>query len=243
MLSYETGMVRAGEQRIADRAAPIVAVEGPLSQTMFAMNALARHALLGEEADAIADLERIERLWDEIANPDMRVTSCEGLGENMRLLGRFEDAERYFRRGVEALDRLGETGFNSTMTALLAHALGDLGRWDEAEEMVERSCELAAPDDFASQVEWRAVLGRILVVRGRPDEALALLDEAVAIGEPTDYLDIRGRAHEVRGEVLAVLELIEEARAELDVATDIFERMGSLPAIARCRRTLAELGE
>ncbi len=40
----------------------------------------------------------------------MRVTSYQGIGEHIRLLGRVEDAERYFWRAVEALDRLGRNG-------------------------------------------------------------------------------------------------------------------------------------
>jgi class 3 adenylate cyclase/tetratricopeptide (TPR) repeat protein len=228
-------------QDVDDRAASILAMEGPLSQAMFAMNALARHAMRAEEGDALADVERIEHLWDEIANPGMRVTSYQGIGEYLRLLGRLEDAERYFRRGMEALDRLGETGYNSTLTAVLANTLCDLGRWDEAEPLVERSRELAAPDDFASQVEWRTARARILSFRGRADEALALVDEAVRIVEPTDYLEVKAGVHEFRGEILAASGRTEEARTELERGMHDFERKGSVPAIERVRRRIEEL--
>jgi tetratricopeptide (TPR) repeat protein len=197
--------------------------------------------MLGHEVEVVADAERVGRLWDEIGDLGPRVTSNQWVGECMLLVGRFEDAERFFRRGVESLDQLGETGFNSTMTARLALALSDLGRWDEAEGFVERSREISAPDDFAAQAEWRQARARILAFRGRPAEALELVDEAVQIVEPTDYLSMNAEIRELRGHVLAALGRIDEARAELDRAMRDFERKGSLPAVARVRARLEEL--
>jgi class 3 adenylate cyclase/tetratricopeptide (TPR) repeat protein len=227
--------------RVYDRVRRILTVEGPLTEEMLALNVIARYALQGHESEVVVQAERIERLWDEIGDLGLRVTSNQWVGECMRLVGRLEDAERYFRRGVEGLDRLGETGFNSTMTASLAFALMDLGRWDEAEDFVERSREMSAPDDFASQSEWRMGRARILTFRGRPAEALELVDEAVQAIEPTDYLPMKADVHELRGHVLAELGRREEARAELERAIRDFERKGSVPAVERVRGRLASL--
>jgi predicted negative regulator of RcsB-dependent stress response len=177
-----------------------------------------------------------------MGNPDAEITSYQGLGHAMLLVGRTEDAERYFRLGVEGLDRLGETGFNSTMTALLADALCDLGRWDEAEAFVERSREMGPPDDFATQAQWRMALARIHIVRERPEEALSLADEAVGFVEPTDYLTMRAEAHQTRGDVLVALGRVEEARSAFEAAVRLFESKGSVPQVERARLRLAELG-
>jgi tetratricopeptide (TPR) repeat protein len=227
-------------ERIHDRVRRIMTVEG-LTEEMLALNVLARHAMRGLESEVVADVERIERLWEEIGDLGLRVTSNQWVGECMRLVGRFEDAERFFRRGVEGLDRLGETGFNSTMTAMLAFALSDLGRWDEAEGLVERSCRMSAPDDFASQAEWRMASARTLTFRSRPAEALELVDEAVQLVESTDYLTMKAEIGELRGHVLAALGRTDEARAALGRAMRDFERKGSLPAVARVRARLEEL--
>jgi class 3 adenylate cyclase/tetratricopeptide (TPR) repeat protein len=229
-------------ERIHGRVRHIMTVEGPLTEEMLALNTLAQHSMRGDESEAVAEAERIERLWDEIGDIGLRVTSNQWVGECMQLVGRLEDAERCFRRGVEGLDRLGETGFNSTMTARLAFVLSDLGRWDEAEGFVERSREMSAPDDFASQAEWRQARARILTFRGRPDEALVLVDEAVQIVEPTDYLPMKAEVLELRGHVLAALGRTDEARADLERAARDFERKGSIPAVERVSRKLAELG-
>ena len=87
------------------------------------MNLLAQLALRGLEAEALAEIEHIERLWGEIGRAE-ELATYQVLGETLRLFGRSEDAERCFRIAVEGLDRLGETGFNSTLTAAArAHAV------------------------------------------------------------------------------------------------------------------------
>jgi class 3 adenylate cyclase/tetratricopeptide (TPR) repeat protein len=227
--------------RILDRARRVLTVEGPVSETLFALTELAGHALRGHEEDVVADAERVRALWDDVANSDLWITFHQWLGECMRMLDRWDDAERLFRRGVEELDRLGETGFNSTMTALLADVLCSLGRWEEAAGFVERSRAMSAPDDFASQFEWRAARVRLLTHEGRREEALALALEAAELVEPTDYLELVGRAHELTGAVLGELERHGEARAALERALRVFERKGSVPATQRVRGRLADL--
>jgi tetratricopeptide (TPR) repeat protein len=159
----------------------------------------------------------------------------------MLRVGRPDDAERYLRLGVEGLDRLGETGFNSTMTALLAGALCDLERWEEAEAFVDRSREMGSPDDFATQAQWRMALARIRVAQGRLDEALDLVEAALGIVEPTDYLTMQAEAHEIRAEVLEALERTDDARVAFAQALRAQERKGSVPAIERIRGRLASL--
>jgi tetratricopeptide (TPR) repeat protein len=228
---------------INDRTKGLMKVEGLLTEVMFSMSDLARASLRGDEAETVAVADHIGRMWAEIANPDVEITSLQGLGECMRRVGRLADAERFFRSGVEGLDRLGETGFNSTMTALLAQTLCDQEKWDEAEAFVERSRSMGSPDDFATQAEWRMALARILTARGHPDEALALADAAIEIVAPTDYLSMRANAQGVRGEVLAALGRVDEARVALEQAERAFVRKGSRPEAARVRDRLAALGD
>jgi predicted ATPase/class 3 adenylate cyclase len=227
--------------QIRDRAKGILKVEGPLTDIMLSMNALTRASFEGREAETLAHADQILRMWGEMGKPDVEITNYLGLGDAMRVLGRPVEAERYFRLGVEGLDRLGETGFNSTMTALLACALCDLGRWDEAETFVERSRGMSSPDDFSSQAQWRMAQARILLAAGRLDEALAVADEAHAFVAPTDYLVSRVEAHQIRGSVLAALGRVDEARAAYEAAVGLSERKGCVPDTRRSRLLLAEL--
>jgi class 3 adenylate cyclase/tetratricopeptide (TPR) repeat protein len=230
-----------GLERIVERVKGLLKVEGPLAEVTLTMNAMARSSLRGLEAETVAHADRIGRLWEEIGNPGLAITGSQGLGECLRRVGRLEDAERAFRRGVEELDRLDEVGFNSTMTALLANVLGDLGRWEEADRFVERSREMSAADDFASQVLWRSARARSLEFAGRPEEALVLADEAVEAVDVTEYLEMRAMTHEVRGHVLVGLGRNDEARSELELSLSMYERKGSMPYAERVRRRLGEL--
>ena len=119
--------------------------------------------------------------------------------------------------------------------------LCDLERFDEAEANVNRSRELSAEDDFASQAAWRMAQARVLSHRGEHEEAVALADEAVAINQTTDYLTWQAESDEVRGMVLANAGRLEEARAAFGRSLERFERKGVVPAVERVRGRLASL--
>ncbi len=160
------------------------------------------------------------------------MTRYQGLGEGFTHLGLLDEAERSLRRGVEILDSFGETGFNSTMTALHGAALCRLGRFEEALAQAERARELSAEDDFASQVAWRRSKAWALSARGDHDEAVRLVDEATTIVEDTDYLDFRAETAAVRGLVLRGAGRVEEARAAYRGGARVLRAQGRRP---RCR--------
>jgi class 3 adenylate cyclase/tetratricopeptide (TPR) repeat protein len=186
-------------------------------------------------------LARADTLFEELGIARAVVATNQGAGEMLRLEGRLEDAEALFREMHAAYEAIGEKAFNSTICALLAMTLCDLGRFDEAEEFVERSREMTAPDDFASQSEWRIAKARVLSSRGAHDEALALADEAIEIADATDYLVWQGECYEVRGIVLAAAGHPNDARAAYGDALDRFERKGNIVAAARIRKRLEGL--
>jgi class 3 adenylate cyclase/tetratricopeptide (TPR) repeat protein len=197
-------------------------------------------AMQGRVEEWRAETERADRLFEELP-PELVANMAQARGEAARFLGDWELAERGFRLGVERFDAVGETGFNSTMTALLAGVLCDLERFDEAEANVNRSRELSAEDDFASQAAWRMAQARVLSHRGKHAEAVALADEAVAINQTTDYLTWQAESDEVRGTVLANAGRLEEARAAFGRSLERFERKGVVPAVDRVQGRLASL--
>jgi tetratricopeptide (TPR) repeat protein len=127
------------------------------------------------------------------------------------------------------------------MAALLALSLCDLERFDDAELFVQRSRKLSAEDDFASQVTMRMARARILSNRGNYGEALATIDEAIAINESTEYLAFIAESHEIRAVVLLADGKVHEARAEFEQAADIYERKGIVPWARRVRHMLEGL--
>jgi class 3 adenylate cyclase/tetratricopeptide (TPR) repeat protein len=228
--------------RLHEQAAAIVEEE-VVSQALLAIGRGALLAMEGRAEESRAEAERGERILLEVGVPTLLASTSQARGESERFLGRPDLAEEYFRQGVERWDALGETGFNSTITALLAIALCDLGRFDEAETFASRSRELASEDDFASQAAWRMAQARVLSHREDHEAALRLADGAIAINGKTDYLTWQAESDEVRGIVLAAAGQAEEALASFRSATERYERKGVVPSVARVRDRIAGLDD
>ncbi len=167
---------------------------GSVRAGLFAMQGLAD--------DARAEMARARDLWAELGDPSIMTITFLATGNMEMILGSPERAERGFREGVELLDRLGETGFNSTFLAGLASALCEQGRFDEAEEAARRSEALTAEGDFASEAGWREALALILSSRGNHDAASAMAHEVLGFVRSTDYVGMIGDAYELQGRVL-----------------------------------------
>jgi tetratricopeptide (TPR) repeat protein len=228
--------------RLHEQAAAIVE-EGIVSQAFLALGRGALLAMQGRAEESRAEAERGERMLLEVGVPALLANTSQLRGEAERFLGRPDLAEEYFRQGVERWDDLGETGFNSTATALRAIALCELDRFDEAETLATRSRELASEDDFASHAAWRMAQARVLTHRGDHEAALRLADEAIAINGKTDFLTWQAESDEVRGIVLAAAERAEEALASFRSAMERFVRKGVVPSAARVRDRIAALDD
>jgi tetratricopeptide (TPR) repeat protein len=213
--------------------------KGRLSAEVFALRVTGGLlAMAGRFEEANSAFDRSRQLLHELGDPVRARISTQIDGEALRLEGRSEEAEQLFRSMIDALDAMGETGFNSTICALLAHTLCDQGRFDEAEPFVGRSREMAAEDDFASQASWRMAQARVLADRGVVEDALRLADEAVAINEPTDYLSWQGDGLEVKGMVFETAGRDDDARAAYGQSLDRFQRKGNVVAADRVRERM-----
>jgi ATP/maltotriose-dependent transcriptional regulator MalT len=136
---------------------------------------------------------------------------------------------------------MGERGFNSTISGMLAHALEAQRLDDEAEHFCRESERLAAADDRFSQVLWRTALAKVLVRRGDLGRAEALAREAVGL-LPQDMLMMRSYAHFDLAGVLAACGHGEEAQVSAAEAARLFEEKGNLVALERARELQRDLG-
>ena len=205
-----------------------------------------RAALLAmqDQADgARSEMARARDHWAELGNPSAMTGTSLATGMMEQLLGRPDLAEHGYREGVEFLDRLGETAYNSTMLAGVASVLCEQGRFDEAEEVARRSAELTAEGDFASEAWWREAQALVHSSRGEHDAAIELADAALGYVAPTDYLQMIGEAQEVRGAVLATAGRLADARDAFGDALATYERKGIIPFVARTRGRLASLDD
>jgi tetratricopeptide (TPR) repeat protein len=149
------------------------------------------------------------------------------------LAGEVEAAVAELEDHCRASQRRGDLGYLATTAGLLSEGLYRLGRHDEALEAAALCQRCAAADDFGAQILWRSVRGKLLARRGDHDRAEQLAREAVAIGEPTDHLFVRGDALLDLAEVLDVAGRRSAARQAADAAYELYSAKGDLVSAAR----------
>ncbi|MFZ2652074.1 MAG: hypothetical protein WA210_18405, partial [Burkholderiaceae bacterium] len=120
------------------------------------------------------------------------------------LAGDLATAEKELRSDCDALARMGETFFFSTMAARLARVVRDQGRDSEALQWLETAEGAAAADDVEAQALLRSTRAPILARLGQTAQALQLADEAVALARQTDAMTLQASCF---AELAAVLHL------------------------------------
>jgi class 3 adenylate cyclase/tetratricopeptide (TPR) repeat protein len=168
-----------------------------------------------------------------------RAANALAYGEIELLAGDYEAAERELRAGATALERMGERGYLSSVSAYLAETVYRLGRLDEAEELARRSLERASEDDLWSQALSRGTLAKVLARSGAFDEAERYARTAVELVEDTDALDLHGTALLDLAEVLHHAGREEETAAHTEHALRIFELKENDISAERARALLA----
>jgi len=148
-------------------------------------------------------------------------------------------AETWLRRGLEILRPVAPAGLQC---GLLAEALYEQGRYDEAEPVVETARELAFPSEASSQVLWRTVAAKLAARHGKVGHAEELARAAVDIAAGTDAVNLHGDALVAFAAVLRVDDRDDEAEAALADAAALYRRKGNVLALGRLASGLAHSG-
>jgi hypothetical protein len=159
------------------------------------------------------------------------------------LAGDAERAEAVLRAGCEHCERLGETGYLSTMAAMLADCAVPAGprRGRAGADAGERANGGSRRRAVAGAVEIYAREGR--GPPGEVEQAKQLAREAIPLGERTDYIDMQADALRTLAEVLAAAGKPEEARAAAQQAVELHERKGNAASAARARALLNAIAD
>ncbi|MGZ8580164.1 MAG: adenylate/guanylate cyclase domain-containing protein [Actinomycetota bacterium] len=190
-------------------------------------------AMAGDNEAFDLTFERADRGWAELGNPQEKVAQNQQRAESLWRLGREAEAEARVREAKVFLDGMGETGFNSTMTSLLATFLAETGRFDEADALIEEARPMASADDFGALVPIGWASGLVASARGNHGEALGAIDGAIALVRETDYLNFHADTLRIRGQVLWAAGRRDEAEAAFDEARAMWEHKGNVASIQR----------
>ncbi len=192
------------------------------------------YAMRGDFDLARATYARARAMLEEVGGGLWAASSAAEYGQIELLAGDAAAAEAALRRDYATLDALGEKFLLSTLAGILARAVFEQVRLEEAEELTHMVESLAGEDDPDAQALWRGVRARILAERGETDDALALAGEAVVIRARSEAPALRAEALADLAEVQR-LARIEGWRESLAAALDEFDRKGDLTSAARLR--------
>ncbi len=164
------------------------------------------------------------------------------VGYGLQILGDAAAAEGDVRRATDALARIGEVGWRSTLLPMLGELRLAQGDEAEARESAEIAREISPPDDTESQARWRSLLAVLEARAGRLDTALQLADDAIEWVHRGDQTDSTADRHRDRAEVRRAAGLLSEARADLEEAVRLYLEKGNIPSRRRAQAMLDALG-
>jgi predicted ATPase/class 3 adenylate cyclase/tetratricopeptide (TPR) repeat protein len=233
-LPVEEGIARCKE--LHDEA-----VDDPFIQANSCVEQAALEAMRGEFDEARQLIDKGRQRLAELGLTLLVAATAQEANYIEMLAGDPAAGARILRESYDQLEPMGERAYLSTATALLAHALCELGELDEAERFSRVGEESSAPDDVFSQVLWRSARAKIRARRGEVDEAEALARDAVALVEKTDMLNTWGDTLADLAEVLSLAGRPAEATSVLEQAAEHFLRKGNTVSLERVRRLAREL--
>jgi class 3 adenylate cyclase/tetratricopeptide (TPR) repeat protein len=148
-------------------------------------------------------------------------------------------AEAALRDGYDRLAEMGEKALLADTAMMLARAVHEQGRHDEAWELTRVAEDAAAADDLSVQITWRTERALLLAERGAVSEAKRLSAEGVHLASQTDWLTDRADALLSHAKVLTAAGESRAARGALLEAAALYEQKGNLTGIQRTKALLA----
>jgi len=199
-------------------------------------------ALRGDASGARQLANRARSIYADMGLPFLLARATSVLSLIDLLAGDLVATERGLRESYDTLRETRETGFLSTVTSILADALCEQDKIDEAEQMARRAIEMSSPDDLDPLTRANGVLAVARARAGDAAGAEALAAEAVESCRSTDLIMILSDALRRQGHVLHASGKHDEAVRALREALALYERKGNVVMAARVRATLGGSG-
>jgi tetratricopeptide (TPR) repeat protein len=203
-----------------------------------------RGAMLGMQGhlgEARTEIERGRGMLQDLGHRVHWAGTAMVAGENELRAGDPRAAEAIFRAGFDVLNESAETGYIASVRGLLAQALLEQGRNEEALRIAEETRRMSAPDDFEPHARASAVRARALALAGDLGGADGAIAEAEDIATPTEYLPLRIFVALARAEVEHAAGRREGEREALEEAVRLSALKGDVVTGEAARAWLAAL--
>jgi tetratricopeptide (TPR) repeat protein len=228
----DIGAARA-EQLLADASGDLWA-EADLLKPLCHL-----YAVVGRFADARAAIERSQSIFAGFGAGLALAESAVPAAMVGLIIGDPAAAERYAREGYEAFRAMGERGlYVVDLAVLLADALYEQGRFDEAQQLIDQANAEPSP---ASVNITQLTEAKLLARRGQSAAARQLVSHAEALLSPTSAPLVRADMLRARAEVERLAGTPGQAAASLRAALQIYEDRRASALAERTRAALASL--
>ena len=172
--------------------------------------------------------------------------ACGGLcvarpGDVELLAGDPAAAERELRPDCEMLEKMGETYFRSTMAAVLARAVREQGRDDEALELTRPPKRAPPPTTSTRRCYGAASARRSWLARARLMKPNSWHARQLELALRTELPELQALSYYELGAVLQFAQRADEARQAVLTAIEIYAKKGDVMSAARGRELLATL--
>ncbi|HEY6315394.1 MAG TPA: BTAD domain-containing putative transcriptional regulator [Streptosporangiaceae bacterium] len=198
------------------------------------------YAHVGRSADARAAIDRSQSIFAGFGAKLALAESAVPAAIVGLIIGDPAAAERYARQGYEACRAMGERGgYVVDLAVLLADALYEQGRFDEAQQLIDQANTEPSHATVSTPLLTEA---KLLAHRGQFAAARQLVGQAEALLAPTSLPYLQTDALKTRAEVERLAGAPGQAAASLRAALQIFEDLRAATLAGRTRAALTSLG-
>jgi tetratricopeptide (TPR) repeat protein len=157
------------------------------------------------------------------------------------LAGDFERSEEHSRTTWDGLGALGERGYRSTAGGILAEALAEQGRIDEAVAILDEAERIGGEDDWltTAQCTWARAL--VALHAADHEQAVTLARRATEVADSREYINMRTHYWWGLARVLVAAGRDGEAREAIAETQRLAELKGSVVYVNRIRALAGEL--
>ena len=196
--------------------------------------------LRGRFAVAQDNLLAARTLQEELGQPLVISFNPQIAGTIALLAGDAAQAEADFRLGFEEAQHVADPGHAASTGALLAKALYEQGRYDEAMRYTRlaEQASFGAPEMIHG--EWKTTRAKLSAREGEVDEAISVIQRVVDLYPPTAVPRDRADALMDLADVYALGGRDEEERQALVEAMKLYEAKGVVPAVERIKGRLGD---
>ncbi len=173
--------------------------------------------------------EEAKKTWEKCLesrlSDDQKLILNHNLANAYTLSGNLEGARALYEKTIEAAESLNMGKYRVNSLVSLTEVLIDLCLWDEAEKKLKETIQTCEEGHFLqAEALARANMGTLLTKRGKFDEALSYLEEAVKLAhsfcDPYEYGSILMEL----GDTFRKLQMTDEAMDVYERALQLIDR-------------------